>query len=81
MNLDEYVDMCAHDAWSVGYLLATLLLRHPVFFPLPQLPAALQKELILGSQATWVCTLSFLPLLQLTLHVSSASDLAAMDHH
>ena len=69
MDLDEYVDMCAHDAWSAGCLLATVLLRNPVFLPLPQLPAALQKELIMASQATWVGTLSFLPLLQLALHV------------
>ncbi len=80
LDLDEYVDMCAHDAWSVGCLLATVLLRHPVFLPLPQLPAALQKQLIMDSQATWVGTLSFLPLLQLALNVSSASDLADMDH-
>ncbi len=32
------------------------------------------------SQATWVRTLSFLALLQLTLNVSSASDLADMYH-
>lgn len=80
MDLDAYVDMCAHDTWSVGYLLATVLLRHPVFLPLPQLPAALQKTLIMNSQATWVGTLSFLPLLQLTLNVFSASDLADMYH-
>ena len=76
MDLDEYVDMCAHDDWSVGYLLASVLLRNPVFLPLSQLPAALQKELIMDSQATWVRTLSFLALLQLTMNVSSASDLA-----
>jgi len=80
MDLDEYVDMCAHDDWSVGCLLATVLLRNPVFLPLPHLPAALQKELIMQSQATWVRTLSFLALLQLTLNVSSASDLADMYH-
>ncbi len=80
MDLDECVDMCAHDDWSVGYLLASVLLRNPVFLPLPQLPAALQKELIMDSQATWVRTVSFLALLQLTLNVSSASDLADMYH-
>jgi hypothetical protein len=60
-----WMSMCAHDAWSVGCLLAAVLLRHPIFLPIPQLPAALQKDLIMESQGTWVGTLSFLALLQL----------------
>ena len=81
MDMDEDVDMCAHDAWSVGCLLAAVLLRHPIFLPIPQLPAALQKDLIMESQGTWVGTLSFIALLQLAQNVPSASELADMCLH